>query len=101
MQTLLVALFIHGIVIGGMAALLIWKVIEGKKLKRQYEIMYYYLDKISNGSCLDYDPDASVPDDQIFDFFRAARASVRRMQSNASMALNWVDELRGCVKDEE
>lgn len=101
MQTLFVALFIHGIVIGGMAALLIWKVIECKKLKRQYEIMYYYLEKISNGSCLDYDPDASVPDDQIFDFFRAARASVRRMQSNASMALNWVDELSGGVKDED
>ena len=97
MNIVLIVRFIHGIVTGALAALLVYMVYQIKKLKYQKEIMYDALDSISKGKHFDYDPDASIPDeyDGLKQFCLAARSTNRRLRSDANMAINEIDDMDG------
>lgn len=89
--------FIHGMITGACGALLIYKVYQVKRLRRQKQIMYDVLESISNAVHFDYDPDASIPDDydDLKTFCLAARCTNRRLRGDANMALNEIDRMDG------
>lgn len=97
MNLVLIVRFIHGMVTGALAMLLIGKVSQTRVLRYQKKLMYDALESISSGKRYNYDPDASIPDDYdgLMEFCLAARSTNRRLSSDANMALNEIDRMDG------
>lgn len=67
-----------------------------KMLKQQNGIMREALLKIAGGN---YDPDETIPDDDIKFHLFQARAAIRRMEGRAQFALNYVEELENTCRN--